>query len=169
MQMTRLKKESERSPIGSWKVQKTFCLHSWETTWTRLHVKFVSSTLTKQTRRWWNLLWTTTMRNSSSNFKFRLSWNRYCLQKGIYSTNDMVLPSMIDLLLSLLKTGAKTELVINVFLSTDFIKWQKYQIKNFLEEIKYLIIEGHEKNKIMLCYNPILTIALVCQFLIEIA
>jgi hypothetical protein len=47
--------------------------------------------------------------------------------------------SMIDLLLTLLKTGAKTELVMNVLLNTEFVKWQRYQIDVFLEEIKDLI------------------------------
>jgi hypothetical protein len=65
--------------------------------------------------------------------------------------------------------GAKTELILNILIFTDFARWEQKTIKEFITMIKEIISSGHELNRILLCYNPILAIALSCEFLMKIA
>jgi hypothetical protein len=67
--------------------------------------------------------------------------------------------------IDILNHGAKTELVLNVLLFTDFTRWEQKLKRRFIDEVKEILQSGHEKNRILLCYNPIMSISLCCEFL----
>lgn len=51
---------------------------------------------------------------------------------------------------------------------TDFSQWKKKNIKTLIGYLVEIAISGHEQNRIMYCYNTILTICLSCEFLTKI-
>jgi hypothetical protein len=84
---------------------------------------------------------------------------RYCLRHGIYNNLTLIDEQNINKILTILKTGSKMELIMNVLLFTDFKRWNRDQIVIFIEETKNL------HRNVMLCYNPILSICLACEYL----
>ncbi len=64
---------------------------------------------------------------------------------------------------------SKSELLLNCLMYTDFGRWEQRQIKIFIKHISSIIYSGHESNRILLCYNPIMAIALACEFLLKIS
>lgn len=51
---------------------------------------------------------------------------------------------------------------------TDFRKWSKTDIRRLIDYITEIAKSGHEQNRIMYCYNSVLTICLGCEFLKDI-
>ena len=66
------------------------------------------------------------------------------------------------------KTGCKTELILNVMMYMNLMKWSRDQIKQFVGQLSLIVFENHEKNPITISYNPILIIALACEQLLYI-
>ena len=58
---------------------------------------------------------------------------------------------------------------MNVLLFSDFTRWETVKLQSLLNMIKEMITEEHEQNRILLCYNPIMAIALGCEFLGQIS
>jgi hypothetical protein len=78
-------------------------------------------------------------------------------------------PDVIEHILGLFEKKAKSELILNVLLFSDFTRWETIKMKTLLGMLEEMISEEHEQNRIMLCYNPIMTIALACEFLDKIS
>lgn len=57
----------------------------------------------------------------NSNEKFL----KYCLKNGIYSTLTLASSDLIEELMRILKTGSKTELILNVLLYMNLLKWTR--------------------------------------------
>ena len=83
------------------------------------------------------------------------------------------------------RTGSKSELILNVLIYTDFIRWEQRNLRYllsrsilciwvtnsdriFIDMMKEITSQGHEQNRILLCYNPIMAICLCCEFLKKI-
>ena len=81
----------------------------------------------------------------------------------------MTSPLIIDHILDLLSKLAKTELLLNVLLFSDFTRWDQGRLRQLLDMINEIASEEHEQNRILLSYNPIMTIALGCEFLDQIS
>jgi hypothetical protein len=88
---------------------------------------------------------------------------KHCLANGLYTTLVLSQPSLIDEVLRILASGAKTELVLNVLGFMNLLKWSRGQIKRFVDRMHMIVVENHEKNPITISYNPILLIALACE------
>ena len=57
----------------------------------------------------------------------------------------------------------KTEFILNILIFADFSGgWSHDEIGVIIECIEEIVTEGHEQNRIVLSYNPILTICLAC-------
>jgi hypothetical protein len=62
--------------------------------------------------------------------------------------------------------GTRTELIFNVLLFSDFGRWEQPMLKRLFEILKEIVeVKQQQKNRILLCYNPVMTIALAAQFL----
>jgi len=94
---------------------------------------------------------------------------KYALRNSIIGINLMADPDVIEHILGLFEKKAKSELILNVLLFSDFTRWETIKMKTLLGMLEEMISEEHEQNRIMLCYNPIMTIALACEFLDKIS
>ena len=70
--------------------------------------------------------------------------------------------------MSQLEMKGKTEFMLNVLIFADFSPWPKTDIQTFIDCLEEITEESHELNRIVLSYNPILTICLACIHLSEI-
>ena len=100
---------------------------------------------------------------------FNEAFLKYSLRSSIIGINLLTAPSVLQHLLDLFAQRAKSELLLNVLLFSDFTRWETVKLKALLEMIAEMVTEEHEQNRIMLCYNPIMAIALGCEFLDQIS
>ena len=105
----------------------------------------------------------------------------YCFEKGkeiflskslelsafnqIYFRDEQIVRKFLDLL----KSGLQTNYYLNILTSIDISMWRTNQIKELIEVLETYKDENHEKNQLMLSYNPLMTIALACESLTQIA
>lgn len=90
---------------------------------------------------------------------------RYCLRNGIFSTQVLSLPSLIDEVLKIFMTGTKTELILNVLMYMNLMKWTRVQIQRLVSHFSSMVSESHERNPITISYNPILVVTLSCELI----
>jgi hypothetical protein len=50
---------------------------------------------------------------------------KYCLKNGIYTTLVLSQPELIDEVLKIFRTGSKTELILNVLMYMNLMKWSR--------------------------------------------
>ena len=74
-------------------------------------------------------------------------------------------PLVVNELLFMMQSKAKTELVLNVLLYADFSVWTQRALNTFIEGLEEIATLGHFTNRVVLSYNPILTICLACEHL----
>jgi len=72
------------------------------------------------------------------------------------------------MILEIFENGAKTELILNLLIFSDLTRWEQTRIRHFVNMIKDIVKSSHEKNRILLCYNPILALCLSCEYLNKI-
>ena len=94
---------------------------------------------------------------------------KYALRNSIFGSNILTQEGIIEQILKIFSTGAKSELILNVLLFSDFSRWEQKVLRSFLDMIKEIITNGHEQNRILLCYNPVLAICLSSEFVNKIA
>lgn len=56
--------------------------------------------------------------------------------------------------------------MMNLLIYADFAAWDRDHIGILVEELKSITKSGIYENKIMLCYNPLMTICLGCEFML---
>lgn len=93
----------------------------------------------------------------------------HALKNSIIGTNLLSQPEVIQEILGLFETGSRSELLLNVLLLSDFNHWEQTYLRQLLDILKEIVEAEQEQNKIILCYNPVLAIALSCEFLDKIA
>ena len=71
-------------------------------------------------------------------------------------------------MLNLIKEGDKIELILNVFLFSNFKTWDQAMIKELIEWSSNFVNPKNENNLIYLSHNQILTICLICVLLTHI-
>lgn len=99
---------------------------------------------------------------------FNESFLKYALRNSIIGQNLLVQPYVIQQILKIFKRGSRSELLLNVMLFSDFSRWEQANLRILLDMLKEIVSEEHEQNRILLCYNPILAIALASEFLNKI-
>ena len=88
---------------------------------------------------------------------------KFCLKNGIYTAVMLQQTDLIDEVLRIFQLGAKTELILNIIMYMNLLKWSRLQVKKFLDHLALMVYENHEKNPITIAYNPILIICLACE------
>jgi len=87
---------------------------------------------------------------------------KFALNESIFGVNFFMDDKVREELLAMLAHKAKTELVLNVCVYADFSRWPQSQLREFIDYVNEITSLGHEQNRILLSYNPILTICLAC-------
>lgn len=90
---------------------------------------------------------------------------KYALNEALFGASVFQDKKIKDELMEMLKLKSKTEFILNVCLFADLSMWpQQFELKDFIEAIGEIPSENrYEQNRIVLCYNPILTICLACE------
>lgn len=65
--------------------------------------------------------------------------------------------------------GSKTNFILNVLLLSDISAWKIRHLQDLLEMIENFVEESYETNRLLLSYNPLLSIALSADILTKIA
>jgi len=91
------------------------------------------------------------------------------LRNSIFGSHIMIEKEIIDEIFSLFKKRCRSELILNVLLFSDLSRWQQTNLRSLLSMIAEIVTEEIEQNRILLAYNPILTIALCAEFLGKIS
>ena len=90
---------------------------------------------------------------------------RHALDKQLFSEEYLSDENVVAELLSLLSTKAKTEFVLNCMNYANFASWLQTDLSEFIECMREMTENLHYENRIVLTYNPILTIILACEHL----
>ena len=93
---------------------------------------------------------------------------KYALQKAIYGASELCNPDVIDAITDQLHLKAKTEFILNILIFADFGRWGQEKLSELVEFFDNMTDPAYEQNRIVLSYNPILTICLACQILTSI-
>ena len=72
-------------------------------------------------------------------------------------------------MLNLIKEGDKIELILNVFLFSNFKMWDQAMIKELIEWSSNFVNPKNDNNLIYYSHNSILTICLICVHLTHIS
>jgi hypothetical protein len=64
---------------------------------------------------------------------------KYALRNHIIGINLMTQPSVIEHILGLFGKGAKSELILNVLLFSDFTRWEQNNLRKLMEMIKEIV------------------------------
>lgn len=64
--------------------------------------------------------------------------------------------------------GSKTNYILNVMLLSDVPNWKNKFLKELLEMIENFATETFENNRLLLSYNPLMSIALTADLLTAI-
>lgn len=74
------------------------------------------------------------------------------------------------MLLDYFRKGTRTELLLNVLLFSNLTFWEQTRLRSFLDMLKEIVsVKQQDLNRILLCYNSVLAIALAGEFLDKIA
>ena len=93
---------------------------------------------------------------------------KYALQRAIYGASELCEPEVMDALTEQLQLKSKTEFILNILIFADFGRWGQKRLETLVEIFAEMTDANVEKNRIVLSYNPILTICLSCQHLTSI-
>jgi len=93
---------------------------------------------------------------------------KYGLQNQIFQISLLNDVDIIVTILDLLDSGYKTEQVLNIMLYANFGRWEQVYLKRFIDNIKMIATQGHEENRLLSSYNPIMIICIACTFLDKI-
>jgi hypothetical protein len=93
---------------------------------------------------------------------------KHALQNQIFTIALLNETDVIETILELLEKRNKTEQVLNIMLFANFSRWEQKYLKRFIDQIKGIVFEGHEENRLLLSYNPIMIICISCTFLDKI-
>lgn len=94
---------------------------------------------------------------------------KHALRNSIIGSQLMIDREVINEIFALFRKRMRSELVLNVLLFSDLSRWEQTQLRTLLGMLAEMVTEEIEQNRILLAYNPILTIALSAEFLNKIS
>lgn len=94
---------------------------------------------------------------------------KHALRNSIIGSQLMIDREVINEIFALFRKRMRSELVLNVLLFSDLSRWEQTQLHTLLGMLAEMVTEEIEQNRILLAYNPILTIALSAEFLNKIS
>lgn len=87
---------------------------------------------------------------------------------GAFDTQQLNNDDVILAILVYFSDGSKTNYILNVLLACDVTLWKNKWLKELISMFENFSNETYEKNRIMLSYNPMMTIALSADLLTRI-
>lgn len=72
---------------------------------------------------------------------------------------------VIGKMLEVLNYGSRSNFILNVLSLIDVSMWRIQKLKDLISIFSGYADEGYEKNRLMLSYNPLMSIALTCELL----
>ena len=84
--------------------------------------------------------------------------------KDIYREQEVV-----NNILLILKDGCRTNFILNVLSLTDIHFWKHRHIQQLIEVINDYVTMKYEKNRLLLSHNPLMSISLAAELLLNIA
>jgi hypothetical protein len=102
---------------------------------------------------------------------------KYALNEALFSEQMFQVKEIREEIMTMIRLKSKTEFILNVCLFADLamcLKLEQQPNQNDLEDFigcleEITSVNSHEQNRIVLSYNPILTICLACEQLTKIA
>ena len=85
---------------------------------------------------------------------------KFALSDSIFGSDFFENQKVREEILNNIELKAKTEFYLNILLFADFSRWPQRDLDLFITCLEEITSEAHEKNRIVLSYNPILTICL---------
>ena len=86
----------------------------------------------------------------------------------MYGASELAKEEIIKSIKEQLAMRAKTEFVLNILCFADFGRWGTADLGELVAYFEEMLEPAYEENRIVLSYNPILTICLACQHLTSI-
>lgn len=93
---------------------------------------------------------------------------KFSFRNNIFPNSLLLKEEVLDTIMGIFEHGSKTELILNTLIFSDLTRWDLGRLRKFIAMINDIIKSAHEKNRILLCYNPILVICLCCEYLTKI-
>jgi len=111
--------------------------------------------------------------NDSSLMVFALRNNnetfmKHALKESLFGMQFLSEPTVVAEMLYLLSTRAKTDFILNTMPFANFAQWSQTDCGEFIGYMEEMANFSHFDNRIVLTYNPILTICLACETLTRI-
>ena len=94
---------------------------------------------------------------------------KHSLRNSIIGSQVMIDKDIVNEIFSLFRKRMRSELILNVLLFSDLSRWEQTHLRTLLGMLAEMVNEEIEQNRILLAYNPILTIALSAEFLDKIS
>lgn len=91
------------------------------------------------------------------------------LLAGAFPKSIFMAESVIMQMLVYLEDGSKTNYLLNVLLLSEVTLWKNRFLQELIEIIDNFASEPYETNRLLLSYNPIMSIALTADLLTKIA
>ena len=100
---------------------------------------------------------------NSADF-MRVALKLEAFDKQIYN-KKLVITTMLSFFES---DGSKTNFILNVLLLIDISQWRLSYIKELIEKFENYITEEYINNRLLLSFNPLMSIAMTCDLLRKI-
>jgi hypothetical protein len=107
-------------------------------------------------------------------FLFALEHNndifmKKALLKGAISKQELQETSVINQILAHFEDGAKTNFILNILHLTGFDLWKNKDLAKLLEMFENFTVDDYLENRLILSYNPLMSITLTAEILSLIA
>jgi hypothetical protein len=85
------------------------------------------------------------------------------LRKNIFDKQIFKQAKVVDEMISMLNDGSKTNFILNTLNMVDISVWDNKKIEELLEKFSNFVEEIFDKNKLLMSYNPLMSIALSAE------
>lgn len=93
---------------------------------------------------------------------------KYALKLQAFDTMIFRKDDVINHFITLLKEGARTNYLLNILTLIDLGLWKNKQLRDLIDVFSDYGEDSYDKNKLLLSYNPLMSIALTCELLSNI-
>ena len=91
------------------------------------------------------------------------------LLAGAFDKTIFMSEEVVKMMITYMYDGSKTNYILNVLLLSDVILWKNRYLQQLIEMFDNFASEGYETNRLILSYNPMMSIALSADLLTKIA
>ena len=88
---------------------------------------------------------------------------------GAFEKTELLKSDVIDSILANFEDGSKTNFILNILLLTGLDGWRTKEMKQLVEMFENFMESEYLENRMMLSYNPMMSIVLTAEILRKIA